>query len=645
VRLISRWYRIGNFFEQLTLFNPHSDNAVASHFLCQGDGQGVYNGLQGGYLVVFRNSAPACIISQIVASDRSKSKGHFSFELLVSNANHVAEIANILRSTKNIIFVKDRSITILYPGTIDPEISFFRAWQMIDAKYNVNEFTPELKAELYSIYYFETEEISPTLGVPANAGQHIIPERTVTQYSHFNPYHQRSKRFTEVFNRKVVDIRLLKYLLITGEDPNECSERYMLPILYSMQHHDDTVLKLLLIYGGDPFFRRDFGIDYKDKFGDVKFVNAIEYGIQHGLLRKVDLIYRHLSYIDKTLTPTPGERAAVTMSGNQNGVVTQFDFRFKTIYTELKRLDQLTPQERAGLLQQYLRCFEVKDAESEAKITKVFEADFSGPGKLAECIYMKSKSGKDTSPRLIGLNLFELLLSKLESNLIYVHCVCSLVDPSVRSQGFMAMLIFRIAFALQQIISDYRVGIYYASLTHDGWGMIKEILHFPKYQTNHVTQKVEEILRNNYGPNVEFTHDLMTCYIKESVAVKRDFIKKFEDNLYIEFFYRELLNLTDNKYDNPEMRAAPVFFYVADESQTLLEKKAALMGIDFSKHTLTLAGYLLTMLVDMLKITEQNPQPAAVSRSLNALFYKNKVESGIPSDGSAPAPTVLRSTL
>ena len=209
----------------------------------------------------------------------------------------------------------------------------------------------------------------------------------------------------------------------------------------------------------------------------------------------------------------------------------------------------------------------------------------------------------------------------------------------------MAMLIFRIAFALQQIITDYRVGIYYASLTHDGWGMIKDILHFPKYQTNHVTEKVEEILRNNYGPNVEITHDLITYYIKESVAVKRDFIKKFEDNLYIEFFYRELLNLPDNNYDNPEMRAAPVFFYVGDESQALLEKKAALMGVDFSHHTLTLASYLMTMLVDMLKITEPNPQPAAVSRSLNALFYKNKVEPGTPSDGSAPAPTVLRSAL
>ena len=35
----------------------------------------------------------------------------------------------------------------------------------------------------------------------------------------------------------------------------------MPPILYSMQYHDETVLKLILVYRGDPFYRRDFGIN------------------------------------------------------------------------------------------------------------------------------------------------------------------------------------------------------------------------------------------------------------------------------------------------------------------------------------------------------------------------------------------------
>lgn len=642
---MSGWYRIGNFYKQLILFEPDSADAVASHFLCQGDGRGIYHGLQGGHLVVFRNGSPACIISQIVASDQSKSKGQLNFELLVSNANHVAAIANILESTGNLIYVKDRSITILYPEAIDPEISIFRALQMIDDRYNVKEFTPELKAELYSIYYFDTRVISSKLGIPQDHDHHIIPERQVSRYSHFNPYHRRSKRFRDVFNRKVVNIRLLKYLLISGEDPNECSENDMPPILYSMQNHDDRAFGLMLVYGADPFYRRDFGIDKGNKFGDVKFINAVEYGIQHGLLSKVELIYRHLSYIDRTLTVTVGEHAAVTMSGNQTGVVTGFDFRFRTIYTELKRVDQLSQQERDALLRQFKRCFEVKNADSDAAINKVFNEDFTGPGKLVECIYMKNKTGRDASGTLIGLNLFELLLSKRESKLLYVHCIYSLVDPVVRSQGFMALLAFRIAFSLQQILPEYRIGVYYASLTHDSWGMIKDILHFPKYQTSIVTQRVHEVLHDTYGMNVNLTHDLMTCYIRESVSVKREFIKKFEDNLYIKLFYQEFLNLPDNKRDNEEMRAVPVFFYVGDESQALLEKKAGLMGVNFSQHTLTLARYLLAMLVDMLRITEENLQPAAVSRSLNALFYRNRVEPGIPSDASSLLPQVPRSTL
>ena len=633
---MSLWYRIGNFYRQFTAFNPFTDDmdAIAVQFICEGDGRSKYHGLLGGRLVVFRNSLPACVISQIIVADRAPNKGQLTFELLVSNVNHVNEIANILKASGNSIYVKNRSITIFFPGQDDIDTTFFQAWRMIDARFNVHEFTPDIKAELHSICYFDTGEVSATLGVPKNFHQHIIPARQLKRYSHYNPYSHRSKRFKNALERAVVNMRELKYLLLTGEDPNLCSENDMPPILYAMQHHDETVLELILLYGGDPRFRRDFG-------HNGKYVNAIEFGLENNLLNKVDLIYRHLSYLDRTLNPNPGELAKVTMTGDLRGVTTVFDFPNKIIRTELKRVDQLSLEERGALLEQYKRCFESKTKDSDAAIVEVFNKDFSGPGKLAECIYQKIKANrKDTTGVLIGLNLFELLISKAEKNLLYVHCICSMVDPSVRSQGFMAVLAFRIGFALDKILPGFKIGNYYAALTHDSWGMIKDILHFPMRQTRVINNRVREVTQITSDGKIQITHDLLTCYYKESVAVKRSFTKKFDDNPFIRFFYREFLNLPPNTYENDEMRAVPVFFYVADESEALLSKKAGLMGVNFSQHTLELAGFFMALLVDMLNIKTPNPTPSTLSRSMNALFYCDIDKPGNPPNIGESAPII-----
>ncbi len=405
--------------------------------------------------------------------------------------------------------------------------------------------------------------------------RHIIPKKIYVSNCP-NPARAQSEKLFDLiaYNLKNgFSLRDLIYLLIQGEDTNQhgCSKGGFgtTPLYEAVSRHDSVpAVKLLLMYGADPFYR-DNGEFY---------ISPVELAKSLRRYDLVDLFMSRYMRVEKSLPDTkPNLKVRNTRIAaiRYKSIATEFEFtNARSIHTKLMHTQDLSGEQHSELISMFAKKFQAAD---NRKITEIFQEAVGKFNNIVELIYSENQ--------LIGFNLFELIKQEEE---LYLHCIYSFVEQEYRGYRIMSLLAFRLAFALQMLNPEQAVGIIFSAIHYNSYRMIKDLLHFPKFQPDHVNGKIFNLIIKIFKESSSFHHDLLMCYLDEDTMVKEAASNHTAD-LGEEFFYQHLLNMQDAK---TSARGAPVLFYVGDDSFRKLQFAMAASGINFADHLGHLANAL-----------------------------------------------------
>ena len=470
------------------------------------------------------------------------------------------------------------------------------------------EFTKDLETELQQILKYIPE-------VPTTFSRHVIPD-FIQAEPHVNPDREHSKELVKML---WMDANLdnCTKLLANGANPNETLDGVS-PLLATLNNPDIRYTDLLLAFGADPTKR-----GYQQGLGSV-YQSPLEIIQQRNDIKRWNLIASKI-LPERPLASSERPKLRVVknklVADKKQQITTTFNFSDdKTLTTVLKKNIALTEKDKENLFNLFCQFFEVTpEAKDEINMRKIFENDFLDKEKFSEFIFDNNK--------LIGFNLFELIKLKKHLNHFVVHLACSGIDPQYSGYGIASLLAFRFAFGILLSSSKFIVGVYFSALHYNSYRAIKDLLHFPKYQSDHIHPLIDELLKALpcYGESVEDMLrqkkcfiDNLTFYFKEQFKVKGGVKLSGDPNQL--FFYRNLQGFENGIPTSA--RSTPVFLYAGDELFLQLRQQAGILGIDFGEHITNFARLLNVF--DFNFLEEINFKRLLRS---NMIFWKLKEES------------------
>lgn len=571
------WYRVENFFQikNIKRVKPHTGPLLIHD-------------------VIFRYYGQGCILKEIAVShfDDGSMKIRFDSDML-----HYEIIENIFRHYfpryDYIITGSTFSIKIQSQATLDTVLDFFHA---INEKYNSQAIPKSIDDEIKNIYAWVHKDKS------AHA-THTIPEGKIV-YSHVNPTRAHSKKLVELFKKvkflqpgereQFLEIfgkkfeNHFNYLLAQGEDVNQTDDVIEETLIYHIIHLYnrnnnlilDNMLESIICYGIDLFRPVSTGF-YKSAIE-----HAYEFATRWSISRPFQIITSALTTIEKPVTQpeTPAPRLKVSkteMSGNEDYIQTTFTLTNGVeIHTVVKDLGSHNAFELDAVYDIFKQDFALNNAGGNVK--DEFNFNFHGKNKFLELIYANKS--------LIGYVLYELI--PLGKNVI-LHCVISSLQPEYRGNMLMKLLIFRFAYCLQILLDNHHVLVFLSALHYNSYRLIKNHLHFPKYQPQYIEEIVKEILKIIFHGDFQYVHnadDVQKCYIIESLRVVESKTATERADIMRDFYLNHILGLNKSP-QAAGSRSVPVLYYVSyfDYTELLLLCRL-LLNIDFKQHTIDLAN-------------------------------------------------------
>lgn len=294
------------------------------------------------------------------------------------------------------------------------------------------------------------------------------------------------------------------------------------------------------------------------------------------------------------------------------------------MYSELKQLGKLTPTEYESLLTLFTTVFK-KSNNSTASIKQIFDEDFAeNKNKVLEQIFVLDSTKR---PILIGLNLFEILRPKMNQDHIIVHCVYSQIDHAFRGT-IIPYLLFRPAFAIQQMAPDKIVGIFYNAIHVNSYLLAANTIHFPKFQTPKKVELIRNVVHMIYKNSAHFYDDgTMRCYIEENQPVNIADAKAPKNDLIHQYYHHEIL-------DNDNNRGAPFYCEVSADFCQQLDSSLSRLNMNFSREVNPFSYHLKIVLPDL-------KSPSSIQftgyRDAKLSFFHNK-QKIIPNQNTPVTP-------
>lgn len=406
-------------------------------------------------------------------------------------------------------------------------------------------------------------------------------------------------------------------LLTSAEEINVFDSTGYTPLHYAIFLTTEEVEKLLC-YGANPLYLVPHqGIHYFTAYELALQQAKKGYNVEifHILQASMMQIERSLQKNNKMLRVSD-----IDIKSKHQCVGTTFFFPKKEdIYTELKQSIHQTEEEKGHLLTMFAKAFE-GDKNDYKEYMEEFIEDLTEDRTYVELFYVKTCANKE----FIGFNVFSII--EINNQLI-LNCAYSFISDDYRGLGIMPLLAFRPAFALQAIFPDKRIAIFFNAIHYNSYRTIENLLHWPKYQSPHLKGLVELILQKVFKDNLDnlfYVHNLLSCYVKDKIKVKGKYYIKDKNNIMQKHFYERLLKFINNV---PEYaRAAPVLFYVGDDSFYKMGSLLSQMGVDFYAHIKHFSDQFMVFIKNSArKAPVENKQKFFIKKS-SSLFFKNMSE-------------------
>lgn len=396
--------------------------------------------------------------------------------------------------------------------------------------------------------------------------KHVVPASIAYASSYVNPALQRSTALVDFIMESSGNSKQLQKLLLSGEDPNQRNDHGETALYRAAITQDSKSVHLLLCYGGNPFDREN-----------GTFQSAFEVSFEWGDSKSLDLYnYAKPEKLAAPCSKSLMKIKSIALVLDGNIPLTRIDFTNETyVFTTLKKPKQITSIEFKQLFQKFQKAFQLDE--------KSFGEDINSENNIIEMIYNEKRE-------LIGFNIFELITPSKNKDYLIVHCLYTYIETEYRGNGLMDFLVYRLVAAIKHGVDNKKIGFLGGAITPNGYRLVHEFAHYPKYQPDHMHQLLDDILRKVYkSDDLKLFRNGITCFTEEKVSVKVN--RKEKLDIHERFFYEYLLGIDINSTQENN-RAAPILFLIENKSFYRMNEGFLKFGINFQEHTLELAKRL-----------------------------------------------------
>lgn len=568
--------------------------------------------------VSYYNTSPCVIISKIEVIYRVSGITEIWLHASPYSYNKLKEACKKIFNEQDTVEYDDQNLAHQVKIKLDkPNFSSIIAlFEYINKEYNDNGYI-----EFPKVVFKEIQQIEQHLeNYSFNSDyQHQISEESFIN-SHTNPALFKSKAlvsFLKKYELKEPPLKVFKKFLISGENTNQVADGYTVgdagwpPLFFALYRWSNVYLELLLAYGANPFLR----------YGSEN-LSTVEMAKRYYFSAKCDVILKSMTKIEAPITRTKFPDSPtiedVKIHSDPTRIVTQLGFSNKeALYTVIFPAKKLSSIEKENIFSIFNKFFEPAP-ESKKTAREIFEEDIADPDnhKFVEAIY-DAKTNK-----IIGFNLFEIILLPNRKDHVIFHCVYALIEPAYRGYKIMPLLSFRNAYSLQALNTNLKVAVFYSAIHYNSVVLSERFLTFPKYQPEHVVPLVKDILKEVYGDDVMF-HDDMTCFIRENLRVKG---ANYEtgNNLLQKLYIRHILGIPEKTSpDDIPTRAAPILFYIGDDSLHEMQNLLKILGADFNGIMLKMAGLMVPFVKHLIPINGSSKEISSIKNDYVFWFDKN----------------------
>jgi hypothetical protein len=415
------------------------------------------------------------------------------------------------------------------------------------------QYTHELKFEMCAINNYINNPNSN------RRHHHILPEavrKIETSYS--DPKKKDSRALAKYLDLHSNDENVFQNVhrfLADGYDPNSENDTGISCLLFLVIHYARKVtpsyfntLKILIIYGASlekpAWFDQISAYEtaYRENCGaTIKFFDSIK------------------SQPGKVIKPVPQLLASDVYPAHEK-IISAFHFPGGAIYSRLKRISDVSSEEREALGEVFLQGFEEK-----LNHAAMFNNDAN---KYIDIIH--HENGK-----IIGLVVYIVRYTK---DKIWVNIDLEIFDQRYQNYGMMPAITYRFPFALQQLHKDKTVWIVFFGAHYASFRRIEGQRALPLVQPQGFVEEVDEVLRQEFGYKFKLYHkDSLECYVEENEPSRVRGEHQSQVPGLLEWLYQVLRNNDGNLPG-----------YIVKQRQVLV---ALPVSYEFLKH---LHGMLLT---------------------------------------------------
>lgn len=344
---------------------------------------------------------------------------------------------------------------------------------------------PDIKSLLSGELIKEIENIIAFVANPSSNFKHIIPlnnlgNELILDDDKSNPELNDSMElinYIDNLRKNPVDtdiqIKKLHGLLAKGENPNKChngvtSLRLLITHSYNYKQFLIQLCKLMVTYGARAELPSP-----TDK------VSAVEYAFAIGNFQVVDFF---IALATKPVQPPSAASLLYTADthGARHKVISTFRFPKGELYTTLKRMDDLTNEDKDELINLYRK----RRLTGDALLT--FSA---GKNKFIDII--RNEGGK-----IVG---FVIHILRFDKDILWCNVDLELFDCDYSNYGIMPGITYRFPFSLQLLYPKLTVWIVFFSAHWCSFNRIKDELAVPMYISDPVVEKLLDALLKLYA--------------------------------------------------------------------------------------------------------------------------------------------------
>jgi len=458
-----------------------------------------------------------------------------------------------------------------------------RLFQYFNKEIQPTPFPDELFSELNQISQYIVNQLLEPGEMSLSCHKHIIASKS----NELPQYYQHGNIALEVISGQhytnspisTCQNDIFKTALLSGVDPDLQDSSGFSALTYAMLAQPSVwQMELLLCYEANPFERPSVNGGC-GKYSLSPYELAFAFGMQGRANIIVDefcwLTRRTLELRRSNTSLKVSESSSVWMD---NSIISYFHFNdqssINTRMIPVSRLNTEAEKEtRFVIAALFKENFQALNDTSGDKLTKIFDKDFSGD-KYIDIIYHAGK--------IIGFNLLEIIHPPQNKNIIFVHSVYGVIKPEYRGNGLMTFLSFRLAYIIQLMMPEKRIGVVVSCIHFNGYRLV-DFEHFPKYQSDAIKLLVKQLLDAIYGSNYQYYHHLITSYVVEDIRVRTSEKSDHVPSLNERFYTNEILGFT-NLQKNGESRSTPVSYLVGEDNYLHIRKVAHELNIDFESH-------------------------------------------------------------